>query len=357
MENYICTEIITQLSLFTFIVLVTKNRTFSKKKKTSIIIAALLIMFCALAEFLGALLDGAPVVFKPLHYIVKYMEFCLAPIIPICFTTAFYHVKFKASIFIPNAIHIAIETLSLFFGLVFYIDDNNSYHHGKIYFIYYLFVFWGIVFLSYTIIKFATRFQNRNNLSLIMIITFILIGAVFQLKNSEVKIVWLTVAIGMILFYIYYFNMVYQIDVLTELLNRRAFEARKLSLKKKACILFLDVNNFKSINDRLGHDLGDKCLKQVAAVIKRTYRKYGSCYRIGGDEFCVILDKKVSSVKIEELNKKFENRLQGLSADSFEIPSVAVGYAIYEPKKTEIGKVIKEADMQMYSNKKNKNFF
>lgn len=357
MENYICSEIITQLSLLTFIVLINHKKTSSKKQITRIIIAASLIMACALAEFLGVLLNGSAVLFKPLLLIVKYVEFCLAPIIPICFTTAFYQIESKKTVFILNAIHILIETLSLFYGFVFYIDNNNIYHHGKLYWVYYLFVFLSILFLACTIVKFATRFQNQNNLSLIMIITFIFVGVVFQLINSNVKIVWLTVAIGMILFYIYYCNIIYRIDVLTELLNRRAFEARKLSVKKKAYILFFDVNNFKIVNDKLGHNSGDLCLKHVASAIKRTYRKYGYCYRIGGDEFCVILDRKINSFKIEELNKKFENQLKEKSADSIEIPSVAVGYAIYEPGKAEISEVIKEADRQMYINKNNKKIF
>lgn len=357
MGNYICTEIITQLSLLTFIVLVSQKKTFSKKRKTRIIIATSLVMVCALAEFSGVLLNGSVMLFRPVLLIVKYVEFCLAPIIPICFTTAFYQIESKKTVFILNAIHILTETLSLFYGFVFYIDNNNIYHRGKIYWVYYLFVFLSILFISCTIVKFATRFQNQNNLSLIMIITFIFGGAVFQLINSDVKIVWLTVAIGTILFYIYYCDIIYQIDVLTELLNRRAFETRKLSVKKKAYILIFDVNDFKIVNDKWGHNSGDLCLKYIASAIKRTYRKYGYCYRIGGDEFCVILDRKINSFKIEELNTKFEDQLKEKRADSIEMPSVAVGYAIYEPGKAEISEVIKEADRQMYINKNNKKFF
>lgn len=66
-----------------------------------------------------------------------------------------------------------------------------------------------------------------------------------------------------------YCNMVYQLDVLTELLNRRAFEVHKSSLKRKAYILILDVNNFKKINDTFGHTLGDSCLKTIASIIRK----------------------------------------------------------------------------------------
>ena len=133
MKSYISTVIITQLSLLTLIVFVTKNNVLPKRVKTGIITASALIMVCAFAEFSGVLLDGAATVLKPLHIVVKYIEFCVAPIIPLVFSYAFYPMKSKEMIFLPPIIHIAFETLSLFLGIIFYIDDKNVYHHGELY--------------------------------------------------------------------------------------------------------------------------------------------------------------------------------------------------------------------------------
>lgn len=55
---------------------------------------------------------------------VKYIEFCTAPIIPVAFATAFYPIKSPKIVFIPNVIHIAIETISLFYGFIFYVDKK-----------------------------------------------------------------------------------------------------------------------------------------------------------------------------------------------------------------------------------------
>lgn len=137
MKSYISTVIITQLSLLTLIVFVTKNKVLPKRVKTGIITASALIMVCAFAEFSGVLLDGAATVLKPLHIVVKYIEFCVAPIIPLVFSYAFYPMKSKEMIFLPPIIHIAFETLSLFLGIIFYIDDKNVYHHGELYWLYY----------------------------------------------------------------------------------------------------------------------------------------------------------------------------------------------------------------------------
>lgn len=353
MRTYIFSVITTSLSLLTLIMLITKNKVLSKHKKTGIIIAASLIIACSLAEFLGVLLDRSSISLRPVHLIVKYLEFCLAPIIPIALATAFYPIKFKKTVFIPNVIHIVLETISLFCGLVFYIDNQNIYHHGKAHVVYYFFIFLNMLYLSYTVVKFGAQFQNRNNVTLLMLISFVLMSLGFQLVDNSTKIVWLTSAIVMILFYIYYCNMVYQLDVLTELLTRRAFEVHKSSLKRKAYILFFDVNNFKSINDRLGHDLGDLYLKNAATAIRKAYGKYGLCYRFGGDEFCVIIDRKINSCNIEKLNAGFNEMLSKQNEKNDIALSVAIGYSVYEPGKTQISDAIKKADAQMYLNKEN----
>lgn len=351
MKNYISIVIIAQLSLLTLIVLITKNKVLSKKIKSGIITASSLIMACGLAEFAGVLLDGSALFLKPVHIAVKYLEFCLAPLIPIIFTAAFYPIKSKKAISLPNIIHIALETTSLFLGFIFYIDDKNIYHHGKAYCLYYLFVFLSIIYLLYTIAKFGEQFQNRNHISLLMILAFFTFGVLFQIIDNNIKIVWLTASIGMILFYIYYCNMIYQLDALTELLNRRAFETRKSSLKRRAYILIFDVNNFKSINDRFGHSSGDFCLKIVADTIRKVYGKNGLCYRIGGDEFCVIIDRQIDLRKIKDLNEKFEKKILKQNNYNEKIPSVAIGYAFFDPNKTQISDIIKEADDKMYLNK------
>lgn len=355
MKTYISTVIITQLSLLTLIVLVTKNKVLPKRVKTGIIIASSLIMACAFAEFSGVLLDGAAPVLKPLHIIVKYIEFCLAPIIPFVFTSALYPMKSKKMIFLSNIIHITLETLSLFLGIVFYVDDKNVYHHGKLYWLYYLFVFLSMLYLFFNVAKFGAQFQNRNHSSLLMLFAFFAVGVMFQNIDSDVKIVWLTVAISMMLFYIYYCNMISQLDALTELLNRRAYEVHKSSLKRKAYIILFDINNFKSINDNFGHNSGDMCLKSVASAIKKVYRKSGLCYRVGGDEFCVIIDRKADFCKIEDLNAKFKSQILTHNNDTGTSPSVAVGYALFEPNKTPISDIVKKADEQMYLNKNHTN--
>ena len=81
-------------------------------------------------------------------------------------------------------------------------------------------------------------------------------------------------------------------DSLTELLNRRSFD-QLLSLYEKDrssfALILADVDVFKQINDTCGHDMGDRILKRVAALLHTTFRSIDYVCRIGGDEFAVIM--------------------------------------------------------------------
>jgi diguanylate cyclase (GGDEF)-like protein len=84
-----------------------------------------------------------------------------------------------------------------------------------------------------------------------------------------------------------------RVDPLTGLGNRRAFEeaiARETARDSgRLALVLIDVNDFKSINDRHGHPVGDECLRRVAEVLRLTVRAADRCYRWGGDEFAVLL--------------------------------------------------------------------
>ncbi len=107
-------------------------------------------------------------------------------------------------------------------------------------------------------------------------------------------------------------------DVLTGLLNRRGFEQ---ALQKhynsfqryghKAALLMLDVDDFKSINDSLGHAAGDQALQHVARLLQQHVRASDIVARLGGDEFCVILlevDAATAQKKASQLQHIIEHQ-------------------------------------------------
>lgn len=126
-----------------------------------------------------------------------------------------------------------------------------------------------------------------------------------------------------IFIYIYFVDILQKSDPLTGLLNRGSYINKLSSLASKVAIVYFDVDEFKSVNDKYGHLYGDKVLHNVGQLIKDVYAKYGSCYRIGGDEFCVVLEKQdgipyetakmgiVSEDTVEEYIRIHEKMLQG----------------------------------------------
>jgi diguanylate cyclase (GGDEF)-like protein len=147
-------------------------------------------------------------------------------------------------------------------------------------------------------------------------------------------------------------------DLLTMLPNRLAFEvelkrisASSRRFKRNFAILFIDLDNFKWINDNYGHDYGDVVLGQVASIVKASIREEDFVARIGGDEFAVILtdlDREESSAIVAE------KILNNIIAKPFHVfnefinITVSLGISSY-PSCTDSAKMlVKQADIAMY---------
>lgn len=105
-------------------------------------------------------------------------------------------------------------------------------------------------------------------------------------------------------------------DVLTGLLNRQAFEQLKTqfrNISKPILLLLIDVDSFKSINDTYGHDIGDQALIKVAKVLENNFRWVDHIFRIGGDEFAVVMEKikpdkaEIISHKLDQINWELQH--------------------------------------------------
>lgn len=151
-------------------------------------------------------------------------------------------------------------------------------------------------------------------------------------------------------------------DQLTGLPNRNLFKDR-LAQEIKKChrsglllaLFLLDLDHFKDINDTLGHDAGDKLLKEAASRIKSCVREIDTVARMGGDEFIVILPEISNKVRIEmvaqniiqELRRPFQFN-QNQTAHHI---STSIGIAVYPEDGTDMESLMKHADQAMYAAK------
>lgn len=144
-------------------------------------------------------------------------------------------------------------------------------------------------------------------------------------------------------------------DTLTGLYNRNAYNQwiEEHGKDQNVAILMCDLNDLKKCNDTKGHSAGDSYIMGAADIISRVFEKEGVCYRIGGDEFCVILEEanRIDMPgKIQQLNE-MEAECNRMLAE-MKI-NIAYGYAVFDQEKDKsIEDTCKRADREMYRNKK-----
>lgn len=151
-----------------------------------------------------------------------------------------------------------------------------------------------------------------------------------------------------------YEKMAYH-DQLTGLYNRTAFAehtSRDEFIVDKCIIVVMDLNNLKSCNDQMGHDKGDIYIKECARMIQESFGDIGRCYRMGGDEFNVLLengDLYLCKQRLKELQKKVADcdKVGG----GFRM-GIACGYKMYDRLLDyDIHETARRADKVMYQEK------
>jgi diguanylate cyclase (GGDEF)-like protein/PAS domain S-box-containing protein len=197
-------------------------------------------------------------------------------------------------------------------------------------------------------------------------------------KNGEIYPEWLNLSVvkdisGKIINYVALFSDITKIknsnakieylahhDPLTNLPNRLLLKARLnksidkcTELKQKLAIFFIDIDNFKIINDTYGHSIGDKIINLVAQRLQKNIRKNDTISRIGGDEFIIVIEDVLEQKNIEKIASKimddFKEPLK-LEEYLFET-TISMGISIFPNNGLDAEELIKQADTAMYSSK------
>ena len=146
-------------------------------------------------------------------------------------------------------------------------------------------------------------------------------------------------------------------DPLTGLYNRVHFEEylhHALAIAKRTesilAVLFIDLDRFKTINDTLGHDIGDEVLIEVSNRLKLTLRESDFISRWGGDEFVVILENLSNVKTTSTVAQNIINKLQEpIYIETHKlITTASIGIALYPQNGTDANTLIKHADSAMY---------
>jgi len=150
-------------------------------------------------------------------------------------------------------------------------------------------------------------------------------------------------------------------DNLTGLANRRVFnETLELAMKQAhrrgeiLAVLFIDLDNFKPVNDTWGHNVGDQVLIEIANRLRSILRSTDSVARIGGDEFLILLNPVKNRNEARKVGKKIiEQASKAIVLDSAKITiGMSIGISIYPEQEATADQLIIHADSAMYKIKK-----
>ena len=150
-------------------------------------------------------------------------------------------------------------------------------------------------------------------------------------------------------------------DALTELPNRSLFHDRVSQVLTRAerdgkemAILFIDLDRFKTINDSLGHDIGDRLLQAVARRMNDCLREADTISRLGGDEFVVLLPETGAQGAAHVAQNILERAVGPYDIDGHHLSiSSSIGISLYPHDGTDVETLIKSADTAMYHAKEN----
>ncbi len=385
-SNYLIVAAISILTLVVSLMHYSENDLFSRRIRKQFALTAIVTIITIVIDALFFVLAGESYISPYVLYIIKASEFILNPFaiyltLSILGYSHYHHrndelEKIKKILFLLSAFNAVIQAFSVYFHFMFTIDDNNMYQRTFFTYLYAYFLVLCVVLLVIGTVLFSHKKQNSCKLTVLGFTLMFCFGFSSRFINQNSNFDWLCMSIALLVLTIYYYNLSQRLDALTQLLNRQVYTQLIESINYTTIVIMIDANNFKKINDTYGHESGDNTLRILAKLIYKTYSSYAYCFRLGGDEFCIILKPDMFNVLVSETpncdvyttSENFMSRLdtaieEAVSRGNEESMAlrygVSQGYGIYylpseyPEMKTHmpLDKVIRLADKRMFRNK------
>lgn len=356
--NHLALSAVCVLAMLVLDYMIQKSDILEKRMKRFFRLTILFTMLMLCAEAGTSVAELLPPEYRALHILCNVVGFGASPFIPLLLAFAFcnrYDSFFRWPV-LPAAANLLVTVASPLFGGIFTVSQQNEYARGDWYALYVASYLAGLAFLFYETRRLMHRYQNKNRCTVALLFLFLLCGTSLQLILPQLRTTWFCVTLALPIYYGYFCELSEKYDVLTELFNRRAYECevQELEHQSGAGILLLDVDDFKQINDTKGHPYGDFCLYEISKEIRNAFQGLGVCYRIGGDEFCVVANRRVTEAELLAALEALQARLAAGEERGAALPSVTAGYAFYPKDAETVSKAIQTADRRLYENKRGK---
>ncbi|MBP1927031.1 diguanylate cyclase (GGDEF)-like protein [Sedimentibacter acidaminivorans] len=291
-----------------------------------------------------------------LNKIVNAIGFSMSPLVPYIFILFIKEKIDRNSIImaIPLLINALISVLSYRTGWLFYFNNQSQYVRGNFF---YITTIIGMIYYLILIINLAKNnlvFDNDDKIFLNFLFTIPIFSTILQTIFPGLLIIWGSVALTLLIFYIFLRELQFKYDTISGIKNRETFEKEIEKYQKSynnITIIMFDLNDFKKINDNLGHKFGDNAIYNAAKILKQSFKNIGEPYRLGGDEFCVICFN-VSNEIIDKALGELEAFSNEFNKKNIVKIIFAYGYAKYTKEQSaSIYDIIMQADRAMYEHK------
>lgn len=240
-------------------------------------------------------------------------------------------------------------------GFVFSVSADNVYSRGSFTVIGYLTVYLYFLYSIYLVYHSKEEGLNLDFFPIFYFMGPCVIGAVVQFLYFGITSSWISVAVSLTFVQMQAYSENISTDSLSGLYNRRYLDrvlAMKDHLMQKSIYgIMMDVNDFKQINDRYGHSMGDQAIRVMGDILLKSIPDGGIPIRFAGDEFVVLLAQDDPNAVFEamtEINRHLDV-LNRSGAEPFKL-SVSMGQAKLDPSDPET--FLREMDERMYEEKR-----
>ncbi|MBQ8927617.1 MAG: GGDEF domain-containing protein [Oscillospiraceae bacterium] len=256
---------------------------------------------------------------------------------------------------LPAAVFTVVLLLNLRMQFLFCIDENNIYHRLPVGYLYYIPT---VGYLAYSIVlryRYYLRCHRDEFFPIWMFMAPVLVGATVQGLVYGISVAWCSVALGLVGLYMSLQNELSYLDPLTRLYNRSYLDRTLQEMRKRGQHvggLMIDVDYFKSINDRFGHTVGDQALLDVAQILRSAIPAKAILVRFAGDEF-VILQRARDSREIEQTVQAVREALSCFNQSAgrpYEL-SLSIGTALEDLGQVSADAFLSDMDDRMYEMK------
>jgi len=268
--------------------------------------------------------------------------------------------KFKKVLIFLLTINAVLSIMSLRTGWFFSVDMDNIYYRGDFFWLHTAFCYALIGYSFFLIVIKRRLIEKRYYYSLLLFFIPQVIGTLIQTVSYGVSYNWSGMMLSLLIIYFNIQDQGLNTDYLTGIYNRRQLDnyikmkIQNSTEKKTFSAILIDLNKFKQINDKFGHDVGDEALQDAVSVIKSCLSRNDLLARFGGDEFFVISEND-THLLIEEIVGKILKKIElfnKINHKPYQL-GVSMGYDVYDYKlKMSQDEFLKHIDILMYNNKK-----